>query len=112
MVRALTMIRSVRLSAVASSSFGISVVARQHLGVVVGVSPRDVAASSCRNEFVNSRGVRSRSPAWHVHEAGIAIERRGKKSGRGKAGGRAALLGLCMRAGHSGHVCGGLHCLH
>ena len=40
MVRALTMIRSVRLSAVASSSFGISVVARQHLGVVLLASHR------------------------------------------------------------------------
>ena len=39
MVRALTMIRSVRLSAVASS-FGISVVARQHLRVVLLASRR------------------------------------------------------------------------
>ena len=40
MVRALTMIRSVRLSAVASSNFGINVVARQHLRVVVLASHR------------------------------------------------------------------------
>ena len=36
----------------------------------------------------------------------------GENSGRGKAGGRAALLGPCMCARHSGHVCGGQHCLH